>query len=87
MVRIGLAKAAAAVADNTGNTKKTRRGLREEVQTIIDLQDPCHLLHNTIKDIAALDYFKEVHASLLATTAFEHRLKFWQRLSPPCSGL
>jgi hypothetical protein len=57
---IGAEKAAGVVSDNTGNTQKARRLIREKIKTIVDLQDVCHLLHNTIKDICKLDYFASV---------------------------
>lgn len=65
MKDIGLEKAAGVVSDNTGNTKKARRLLRDAVGSIVDLQDVCHLLHNTIKQICQLPYFKDVSRSSL----------------------
>jgi len=67
MKKIGLKKAAGVVSDNTGNTRKARRLIRKSVPSIVDLQDVCHLLHNMIKQISKLLYFKDVSHSSLYT--------------------
>jgi hypothetical protein len=46
--------------DSTGNTRLARQLIHNAHPTIIMLPDPCHQLHNAIKDICRLDYFKEV---------------------------
>ncbi|KAF8596491.1 hypothetical protein BDV93DRAFT_454747, partial [Ceratobasidium sp. AG-I] len=45
--------------DSTGNTRLARELIHKCYPTIIILADPCHQLHNAIKDICNLDYFKE----------------------------
>ena len=57
---IGKEKFAAMCSDSTGNTKKGHKIIHEEVQTIIDLGDCCHHIHNTIKDINRLLELREV---------------------------
>ncbi|KAF8597429.1 hypothetical protein BDV93DRAFT_513341 [Ceratobasidium sp. AG-I] len=50
--------------DSTGNTRLARELIHKCYPTIIILANPCHQLHNTIKDICNLDYFKEPHTSI-----------------------
>lgn len=45
---------------NTGNTKAVRRIISEEYPTIMNIQDACHQMHNTCKDICKLPAFKDV---------------------------
>ncbi|TFK52817.1 hypothetical protein OE88DRAFT_1606346, partial [Heliocybe sulcata] len=56
--RVGADRFVAVCSDNTGNTKAARRLLTNEVDTIQDLQDCCHHIHNTIKNISDLSEFK-----------------------------
>jgi hypothetical protein len=46
--------------NSTGNTRLARELIHNAHPTIIILADPCHQLHNSIKDICNLEYFAEV---------------------------
>ncbi|KAF8484534.1 ribonuclease H-like domain-containing protein [Russula ochroleuca] len=67
---IGKEKFAAVCSDSTGNTKKGRKTIHEEVRTIIDLGDCCHHIQNTIKDINKLSDLREMVSHLQATVKF-----------------
>ncbi|KAG8750264.1 hypothetical protein FRC12_012964 [Ceratobasidium sp. 428] len=45
--------------DSTGNTRLARELVHKAHPTIIVLPDPCHQLHNAVKDITKLEYFHE----------------------------
>ena len=46
--------------NSTGNTRLGRELVHKQYPTIIILPDPCHQLHNAVKDITKLDYFQEI---------------------------
>lgn len=49
-------------ADSTGNTKLGRELLVAFIVWILSLDDPCHQMSNTCKDICKLAYFADVGA-------------------------
>lgn len=48
------------VSDNTGNTRAGRRLAAEAMPSVLNLADCIHALHNTMKEMSAINYFKEV---------------------------
>lgn len=59
---IGPERFIAVCSDNTGNTRKGRRLICSKYPNILDLADPCHKMHNWVKDIVALPHFRKVKA-------------------------
>ncbi|TFK63856.1 hypothetical protein BDN72DRAFT_927053 [Pluteus cervinus] len=55
---IGAPRFAAAICDSTGNTRKSRSLLEDEVPTLFGLADIAHHMNNTVKDIGKHPYFK-----------------------------
>ncbi|KAI0634079.1 ribonuclease H-like domain-containing protein [Trametes polyzona] len=62
--RVGEDRFSGICSDNTGNTRKARELLVLDLPYIINLQDCCHQLHNTSKDITQLSDFRELVSSL-----------------------
>lgn len=60
MTSIGPFRFAGTVSDNTGNTRKARATLHKEYPWVINMQDDCHELSLTLKEISKLPEFKEV---------------------------
>ncbi|KAI0054381.1 hypothetical protein BV25DRAFT_1806052 [Artomyces pyxidatus] len=58
MMTIGPFNFSLVVADNTGNTKKARRDVEKSHEQVMNMQDSCHELSLTHKDISKLDEFK-----------------------------
>ncbi|KAG9077835.1 hypothetical protein FS749_010224, partial [Ceratobasidium sp. UAMH 11750] len=56
--------------DNTGNTTLARELIHATYPTIIILADPCHQLHNSVKDICKLIYFVECISRCSAVMRF-----------------
>ena len=63
-----MKKIVAVVADNTGNTRVARQKLVADAKHVLNLQDVCDLLHNTVQDIGMLPEYQEVRTS----TFFEY---------------
>ena len=57
---IGAEKWAAICSDSTAVTKNSRREIVTSIPTMLDFNDVCHHLHNTIKDITTLECFRWV---------------------------
>lgn len=57
---IGPERVGLVAADNTGVTKGTRRELSATYPCILDSPDPCHHLHNTVKNLVAIVEFRVV---------------------------
>ncbi|KAG9028409.1 hypothetical protein FRB95_006540, partial [Tulasnella sp. JGI-2019a] len=51
-------------SDNTGNTRTTHANVVEKYPHILNAPNPCHHLHNTIKDLVALPEFRAATAEL-----------------------
>ena len=60
MNSIGIGRIGGICSDSTSVTLNARRDINEKISTIFDLRDPCHHLHNTIKDITQLPEFSSV---------------------------
>ncbi|KAG8919409.1 hypothetical protein FRC02_001685, partial [Tulasnella sp. 418] len=59
ITEIGAHRFVAITSDNTGNTRLARKLVTATHPTILNLPDPCHHLHNTIKNIVSLPAFNE----------------------------
>lgn len=60
MTPLGLGRIAAIVSDSTAVTKNARADVTSEIETILNVSDPCHHIHNTVKNITDLPEFKWV---------------------------
>jgi len=65
ILEIGPGRFSAASADNTGNTRVGRSLTHDRWPWILNLQDPCHKLSLTCKDVCKLDEFHDVSYSWL----------------------
>ncbi|KAG8694473.1 hypothetical protein FRC08_008466 [Ceratobasidium sp. 394] len=65
---IGPLRFSGITCDSTGNTKLARELVHQAYPTIIVLADPCHQLHNTVKDIVKLPYFDECRSNTSTVT-------------------
>ena len=65
MQPIGVERFAALSADNTGNTRKARSLTKILLPWLLDIQDCCHELSLTHKEIAKLPEFKTVRSDAL----------------------
>lgn len=74
-------------SNSTGNTKKGRKMIYEEVQTIINLGDCCHHIQNMIKDINKLPEFKEVSPIYLGGVLYHGYMVLRQQLPCMCDGI
>lgn len=70
---VGRSRVCAAVCDSTGNTRRFRELLANDIPTIFNLPDIVHFISNTIKDIAKLEYFKEPMTVLRNTITKFHK--------------
>lgn len=61
--RIGEEKIAASISDHAASCAAARRETTSAVETILNLRDACHNLHNIIKAITKLPEFKWVSLS------------------------
>jgi len=57
---IGTEKWAAICSDSTAVMKNSQREIVTSIPTMLDFNDVCHHLHNTIKDITTLESFRWV---------------------------
>lgn len=56
----GPSKFASVISDDTGNVRKGRHLFAEENQSVFNLRDGIHAVHNTIEEVSGLEPFKEV---------------------------
>ncbi|KAF8124091.1 ribonuclease H-like domain-containing protein, partial [Boletus edulis] len=64
---VGVDTWAAICSDSTIVTKNSRHDIVSEIPTILDLNDACHHLHNTIKDVTKLPEFQWMLSRLRPT--------------------
>jgi hypothetical protein len=55
---VGRSRVCAVVSDSTGNTRRHRELLVDEIPTMFNLPDIVHFISNLIKDIVKITYFK-----------------------------
>ncbi|KAF8593834.1 hypothetical protein BDV93DRAFT_460199, partial [Ceratobasidium sp. AG-I] len=59
ITEIGPLSFSGITCDSTGNTRLARELIHTKHPTIIMFPDPCHQLHNAVKDIGSMIYFSE----------------------------
>jgi hypothetical protein len=57
---VGRERFSGICSDSTGNTKRARELVAEEVPGLIILADPCHHLNNLAKDLCKHTFFAQV---------------------------
>ncbi|QRV97932.1 hypothetical protein RhiJN_25951 [Ceratobasidium sp. AG-Ba] len=62
--------------DSAGNTRVAREMIHSKYPTIIVLPDPCHQLHNAVKDIVQLEYFDECRQRCIAIWGYFSKSSF-----------
>ncbi|QRW16066.1 hypothetical protein RhiXN_04067 [Rhizoctonia solani] len=82
---IGPKKFLCIVSDNAGNTRAARTLIEQEYPWIIALQDACHHLSNTAKDIGQLSHFQPCILKMKSVVTHFHTSTFAARhLSALC---
>ncbi|KAJ3792212.1 ribonuclease H-like domain-containing protein, partial [Lentinula aff. detonsa] len=77
---VGREHFAGTCADSTGNTRKGRTLVKDAVPTVMALPDPCHHIHNTVKDITNLPEFQNMISVLRAVIKHFSHSNFGNKL-------